>query len=200
MSNHEDRQGFKIRQRGRRRPVAADAGQPAPKTNPGPGRRYAVMALTSLSPYHQAKRTYASLRNVVMSGAYTIRDINAAAAARRHNPRIRTYRQAMALRTRESLPLELIAQGALNTKRVALLFGAVAVAFSLGSTLSGSWFSALTSALFAGLCFLVSLKHELRIWQLETGPLQPDEPLGSLRQFMQSDGWFWRTIAPRLWK
>ncbi len=135
-----------------------------------------------------------------MTGANTIRDINASVAAQRRNPKVRTYRQAIALRTTDSLPLETIKQGALNTKRVALLFSIVSTAFSLGATLSGSWFSAMTGVLFSGLCFLVCMKHEIRIWQLETGPLQPDEPLGSLKQFVQLDGWVWRTLAPRLWK
>lgn len=198
MSNPDNFKAFKIRPRSGRRQENMNPNTTVPKASIG--RRIAVWGLTSLSPYHQGKRTFKSLRNTVMSGAYAIRDINAAAAAQRHNPRVRTFRQAMALRTAASLPLAQIAQGALNTKRVALLFGAVALAFSLGSTLSGSWFSAFTSALFAGLCFLVSLKHEMRIWQLETGPLQPDEPLGSLRQFVQQDGWVWRTLAPRLWK
>lgn len=148
-------------------------------------------AINPLSPFFSMKRT-------VESGWNTIKDLDADMKERRKNPRIRTFREAMALRPRGAVSVRQIELSCLYNRRVALAFAFLAVVYSVSSIVAGSFFGALTGFLFTVLCALKALQYAHRSWQIERGKANPSAPLGSLQDFWRSKGSLLYTLNPRL--
>lgn len=139
-----------------------------------------------------------SMKRTVESGWNTIKDIDAELKARRRDPKIRTFKEALAARPRDAIPLGQIERSCLYNQRAALAFAFLALVYSLSSVVAGSVFGVLIGLLFTLLCALTALKYAHRSWQIKRGKARPSEPLGSLRDFCRSKGALWFILNPRL--
>jgi len=141
-----------------------------------------------------------SMKRTVESGWNTIKDIDADLKARRRNPKVRSFSEALAARPRDAIPLGQIERSCLYNRRAALAFAFLALVYSLSSIVAGSLFGVVTGLLFTTLCCLTALKYAHRSWQIKCGKARPSEPLGSLREFCRSKGAVWLILNPRLFE
>ncbi|MGM3274243.1 hypothetical protein [Ralstonia sp. 24A2] len=161
--------------------------------------RHVKKASLYLVPGYPIYKAIKSAKETAVGGADTVRDLVAELEMRKPKTRvIRTYREALALRTPESLPLRVIAQNCLNRKRLCLAMVTVALAYTVGGAIGGSYLAALSGLLALCLPMLFAIKFEHQLWQLDTGPLRPDAPLGDIRDFFQSNGAWLRLFSPHL--
>ncbi|AMR78589.1 hypothetical protein A2G96_13025 [Cupriavidus nantongensis] len=134
------------------------------------------------------------------SGWQTIQDLQADLAHQRQNPRIRTFREAMAARPTDAAPLEQIQRNCLTNKRIALAFGVLALVYALASMVPGNLFGALTGTLFTILCAILATRYAHRSWQIAMGQASPDEPLRGVRDFVRSSDFLRKTFDPQLFE
>lgn len=151
-----------------------------------------------LVPGYPVIKAVASMKDAAASGMKTIADRHRELAAQRVNPRSRTFNEAMALRSRDALPLEAIERSCLRRKQVSVAFAFVSLSFVIGSLGGHNVFGAFLGLLFVALCGLFALKYEHRVWQIETGRAAPNEPLGGYRQFFARKGAIKRLFDPHL--
>lgn len=149
--------------------------------------------MNPLSPLTSMKRT-------VSGGWQTIQDLRADLAHQRQNPRIRTFREAMAARPMDAASLEEIQRNCLTNKRIALAFGTLALIYALASMVPGNLFGALTGTLFSVLCAILATRYAHRSWQIAMGQSSPDEPLRGVRDFLQSSDFLRNTFDPQLFE
>ena len=164
----------------------------------GFGRRIARASLYII-PGYPIFRAFKSAKDAMGSGAKTVRDLKDEIDRQKPTTRhVRTYREALARRPADALPLERIAQDCLNKKRLCLVFVALCTSYAFGGMLGGDCFAVVNGILGIGLPMLFAVKYERQLWQMETGPRQPDAPLGSFRDFFRSRGALSRLFNPRL--
>ncbi|WP_459199428.1 hypothetical protein ACQVRX_07300 [Ralstonia pseudosolanacearum] len=169
------------------------------KDKPSVGRILGKFVALNMIPGYPVYKALKSVKETSGTGAATVIDLAAELKKRKPKARvIRTYREALALRTPESLPLRTIAKICLTRKRLFLAAAFISSAFVLGSLIATSYLGSFLGALFILFCLLHVVKYEHRLWQLDTGPLQPDEPLGGFRDFFQSKGSWLRLVSPHL--
>jgi hypothetical protein len=163
------------------------------------GRRIARGALY-LIPGYPVVKAAASVKETVAGGLKTIADQNRQLSAERANPRVSTFKEALARRSAEALPLEAIERSCIRKKQSFFAMAIVATGFLFGSTLSGNYFGTLLGLLFVLFCLMFVVKHEHQLWQIETGMAAPDSPLGGYTQFFKSQGVFVRLLNPRMFQ
>ncbi|SOZ17260.1 hypothetical protein [Cupriavidus taiwanensis] len=139
-----------------------------------------------------------SMKRTVGSGWQTIQELQADLAHQRRNPRIRTFREAMAARPADAVPLEQIQRSCLTNKRIALAFGFLALVYALASLVPGNLFGAMTGLLFTILCAILATRYAHRSWQIAKGQASPDEPLGGVIDFLHTRGFLRNTFNPQL--
>ncbi|MFC0402545.1 hypothetical protein [Paraburkholderia rhizosphaerae] len=163
------------------------------------GRRVAHASFYMI-PGYPVYKAFQSAKETASSGAKTLRDLhNELERQRLSTRRTRTYREAIEqVRTADSLPLEQIARKCLNSKRVCLLVAYLCLLYFIYGVVGGDFLAVFNSVFGAMLPLLFTVKYEHRLWQLETGPQRPDEPLGSYRDFFRSRGALLRLANPRL--
>lgn len=166
---------------------------------PTVARRLARSGLYLIPGYPLVKAA-ASMKDTVSTGLQTITDQNRELAAQRRNPRLRTFNEALARRSADALPLEVIERSCARKKQFFMAVGFVSASFLFGSTLGHNYFGTLIGLLFTFFCLMFVLKFEHQLWQIETGRAAPDEPLGGYRQFFACAGAFRRLIDPRLFR
>jgi len=166
--------------------------------NTGIGRRIKRASLYMI-PGYPVYRAFQSAKETASSGAKTLRDLHNELERQRPTARhVRTYREALALRPADALPLPQIARKCLNSKRVCLLVAYLCLLYLIYGVVVGDFLAVFNSVFGAMLPLLFTVKCEHQIWQLETGPQRPDEPLGSYRDFFRSSGALLRLVNPRL--
>ncbi|WP_412548939.1 hypothetical protein Q2T91_16115 [Ralstonia pseudosolanacearum] len=169
------------------------------KDNPSVGRRVGKFVVFNMIPGYPVYKALKSAKETAGTGVATVHDLVAELEKRKPQKKtIRTYRQALALRTADSLPLRTIARNCLNMKRLCLSVAFVSAAFVLGSVVGANYLGSFLGVLFVMFCLLHVVKYEHRLWQLDTGPLQPDEPLGGFGDFFRSNGAWLRLLSPHL--
>lgn len=162
------------------------------------GRRVARASLYMV-PGYPIYKAFKSVKETAGSGAKTLRDLHNELERQRPTTRhVRTYRETLARRTADALPLEQIERKCLNSKRVSLAVAFACVLYLIWGVFGGDMLAVFNSVFGAMLPLLFTLKYEHRLWQLETGPQRPDEPLGSVRDFLRSRGALLRLFNPRL--
>jgi hypothetical protein len=162
------------------------------------GRRVARASLYMV-PGYPVYKAFKSAKETASSGAKTLRDLHNELERQRPTARcVRTYREALALRPADALPLAQIARHCLNSKRVCLFVSYLCLLYFIYGVVGGDFLAVFNSVFGAMLPLLFAVKYEWRLWQLDTGPQQPDAPLGSLRDFFRSRGAFGRFFNPRL--
>ncbi|MEX3843182.1 hypothetical protein [Paraburkholderia sp. BR10882] len=164
----------------------------------GVGRRIKRASLYML-PGYPIYKAFQSVKETAGSGAKTLRDLHNELERQRPTTRqVRTYREALALRPADALPLKQIARKCLNSKRVCLTVSLACFLYFIWGVFSGDMLAVFKSVFGAMLPLLFTVKYEHQLWQLETGPQRPDEPLGSYRDFFRSRGAILRLVNPRL--
>ncbi|MGA3842226.1 hypothetical protein ACI2UC_03440 [Ralstonia nicotianae] len=166
---------------------------------PSVGRRVGKFVLWNMIPGYPMYKALKSAKDTAVDGASNVYDLVAELKKREPKSRIvRTYREALALRTAESLPLKTIAKSCLTRKRIFLSLATIAFAYGVGGLIGGNYFTAFLGLLAVCMPAIFALKYELQLWQLDTGPLQPDEPLGGFGDFFRSKGAWLRLLSPHL--
>lgn len=166
--------------------------------NTGIGRRIKRASLYMI-PGYPVYKAFQSAKETASSGAKTLRDLHNELERQRPTTRhVRTYREALALRPADALPLPQIARKCLNSKRVCLTISFACLLYLIWGVFSGDFLAVFNSVFGAMLPLLFTVKYEHQLWQLEVGPQRPDEPLGSYRDFFRSRGAFLRLVNPRL--
>nr|WP_311527964.1 hypothetical protein [uncultured Ralstonia sp.] len=169
------------------------------KDKPSVGRRVGKFVVLNMIPGYPVYKALKSAKGAAVDGAATIHDLAAELEKRKPKSKIvRTYREALALRTAESLPLKTIAKSCLTRKRLCLSVAIIALAYGVGGLIGGNYLTAFLGLLAVCLPALYALKYELQLWQLDTGPLQPEEPLGGFGEFFRSEGAWLRLLSPHL--
>jgi hypothetical protein len=147
--------------------------------------RYVALNAIPFYPLYAALR---SARKATGSGVAMLRDLNDAIAADSMHPCVVTFREALERRPDGALSLAEVRQQSVRSKRVAFVFTFFGSCFGSGSLLGEKFIGFLLSLLLIAFTLLTAVKHSHRIWQIETGCIEPDRPLGSLRDFLRSPG------------
>ena len=147
--------------------------------------RYVALNAIPFYPLYAALR---SMRQATGAGVATLRDLNDEIAADSTHPRVVTFRQALERRPEGALSLAEVRQQSVRSKRVAFVFTFCGSCFGLGSLIGGNFIGVLLSLLLIAFTLLTAVKHSHRIWQIEAGCIEPDRPLGSVRDFLRSPG------------
>lgn len=153
-----------------------------------------------LVPGYSLVKAVASMKNAVATGAKTIADQNRELAAQRRNPRSRTFNEALAMRPADALPLDAIERSCRRRKQLSMAVACVSASFVLGSLIGHNGFGAFLGLLFVVFCLMFVLKHEHRLWQIETGRAAPDVPLGGYKRFFACKGALKRLFDPHLFR
>ncbi|PQV45157.1 hypothetical protein [Paraburkholderia sp. BL21I4N1] len=162
------------------------------------GRRVARASLYMV-PGYPVYKAFQSAKETASSGAKTLRDLHNELERQRPTTRhVRTYREALAVRPADALPLPQIMRKCLNSKRVCLLVAYLCLLYFIYGVVGGDFLAVFNSVFGAMLPLLFTVKYEHQLWQLESGPQRPDEPLGSYRDFFRSRGALLRLVNPRL--
>lgn len=163
------------------------------------GRRIKRASLY-LIPGYPVVRAFKSAKETMGSGCKTLRDLTVEIEKQKPKARriVRTYREAISLRSADSLPLEQIARDRLNRKRLCLAFILVCASYAVGGLIVGNAIEVMNGILGISLPALFTVKFEHQLWQMEIGPQRPDEPLGGYRDFFRSHGALVRLLNPRL--
>lgn len=153
-----------------------------------------------LVPGYPIYRAFKSAKETTGSGYKTLRDLTAEIERQKPKGRriVRTYREAISLRSSDSLPLEQIARDRLNRKRLCLAFILVCASYAVGGLIVGNTIEVMNGILGISLPALFAIKFEHQLWQMEIGPQRPDEPLGGYGDFFRSRGALVRLLNPRL--
>ncbi|MEZ0606188.1 hypothetical protein ACAX43_29285 [Paraburkholderia sp. IW21] len=164
----------------------------------GIGRRVARASLYII-PGYPIFRAFKSAKDAMGTGAKTVRDLTDEIDRQKPTSRhVRSYREALALRSADALPLKRIAQDCLNKKRVCLVFVTLCGLYVIWGVFGGDIFAVVNGMLGLCLPMLFAVKYEHRLWQMETGPQRPDEPLGNYGDFFRAQGALIRLFNPRL--
>ncbi|MBC8641548.1 hypothetical protein IAG25_32515 [Caballeronia sp. EK] len=147
--------------------------------------RYVALNAIPFYPLYAALR---SMRQTAGAGAATLRDLNDEIAADSTRPHVVTFRQALERRPEGALSFAEIRHQSIRSKRVAFVFTFFGSCFGLGSLIGGNFLGFLLSLLLIAFTLLTAVKHSHRIWQIEAGCIEPDRPLGSVRDFLRSPG------------
>src|SRR5262249_1141162 len=99
-----------------------------------------------------------------------------------------------------ALSIDEIKRRCLLKKRSALIGGFLSFCALAGSVLGGHAIAAFLSGPAMLFCGLVVVKYTHRLWQMEKGRIQPDQPLESLRVFFSAPGVWWRLLDPHLFE
>jgi hypothetical protein len=145
------------------------------------------MALNAI-PFYPLYAALRSMRQATGSGVATLRDLNDGIAAESTRKGVVTFRQALEGRPEGGLPFSEVRSQSVRSKHVALVFTFFGTCFGLGSLIGGNLVGFLLSLLLIAFTLLAALKHSHRIWQIEAGCIEPDRPLGSVRDFLRSPG------------
>ncbi|MFL9903326.1 hypothetical protein PQR71_35220 [Paraburkholderia fungorum] len=165
---------------------------------PGVGRRIARASLYMIPGYPIVKALQ-SAKNAVGSGAATVLDLKEELnSSKTRSRRVRTWNEAIANRAADAQPLEIIERDCVRKKQVCLIFAFVCASYALGGLLGGNYIAVFSGLLGMAWPSLFTVREEHRLWQMETGPTNPDAPLGSYRQFFRTRGVVKRLLNPRL--
>lgn len=158
-----------------------------------------------------------SIKNSAAPGAAVISDLTKRLPHKRKGKRSRTWNQAMDAR-RESrnqaieagkaglnvalpLPLRVIWRRNVQAKWIFMALAFFALCRGLGYATGEHWIGVLSSLLLAMVCSLMIFKHEYRLRQMETGPVEPDKPLMSAGEFIRGRGFVKHFLNTRIeWK
>jgi len=147
--------------------------------------RYVALNAIPFYPLYAALR---SMRQATGAGVATLRDLNVEIAADSTHQRIVTFRQALERRPEGALTFAEVRKQSVRSKRVAFVFTFFGACFGLGSLIGENFVGVLLSLLLIAFTLLTAIKHSHRVWQIEAGCIEPDHPLGSVRDFLRSPG------------
>jgi hypothetical protein len=140
-------------------------------------------------------------REATAPGAAVIADLAEKMPQKRTGKRVRTWNQAIEARPADALRLREIERLNTRAKQIFLVAGFLGLCFNLGNAINHNWTGILSCGLFVLICLMQMFKHELRLRQMETGPLNPDCFLMSAGEFLRSKGFAKHLLNPRLeWK
>lgn len=127
-----------------------------------------------------------SFKETTKPGAVVIMDLAKRLPQEKRSGRVRSWNEAMAARPLDALPLQEIERSNTRSKQVFLAFMFLSLCALLGNAISGSVIGVISDIMFAALCTMQMFKFELRLRQMETGPLNADAPLMSPREFLRA--------------
>ncbi|RQH09603.1 hypothetical protein [Paraburkholderia dinghuensis] len=134
-------------------------------------------------------------------GAAVIADLAKQLPQRRTGKRVRTWNQALAARPADALPLREIERLNTQAKQIFMVAGFLGLCLNLGNAINHNWTGVFSCGLFTLICVMQMFKFELRVRQMEIGPLNPDCFLISAGEFLRSKGFVKHLLNPRLeWK
>lgn len=140
-------------------------------------------------------------REAAAPGASVIVDLAKRMPQKRTSKRVRTWSQAIAARPADALPLREIERINTRAKRIFMVAGFLGLCFNLGNAINHNWTGILSCGLFMLICLMQMFKFELRLRQMETGPLNPDQFLMAAGEFLRGKGFVKHLLNPRLeWK
>ena len=158
-----------------------------------------TVALNTIPGYPIIK-AIGSARRTIATGALTIGELNEQVEGKKRTRRVRTWNQAIAARPVDALPLSKIASDCVARKQVALIFIVLCTAYMAGGLIGGNFMPIYGGLLGSMLPGMYVLREEHRLWQMEVGPTQPDEPLGSIGTFLRTRGVLLRLLNPYLFR
>jgi len=158
-----------------------------------------TVALNTIPGYPIIK-AIGSARRTIATGALTIGELKEQVEGKKRTRRVRTWNQAIAARPVDALPLSKIASDCVARKRVALIFIVLCTAYMTGGLIGGNLMPVYGGCLGSMLPWMYVLREEHRLWQMEVGPTQPDEPLGSIGTFLRTPGVLLRLLNPYLFR
>lgn len=158
-----------------------------------------TVALNTIPGYPMIK-AFGSAKATVMSGLLTIDELKEQVEGRKGTRRVRTWNEAISARPVDALPLSKIASDCVARKRVALIFIVLCTAYMTGGLIGGNFMPVYGGCLGSMLPWMYVLREEHRLWQMEAGPMRPDEPLGSIGTFLRTRGVLLRLLDPYLFR
>jgi hypothetical protein len=162
-------------------------------------RKVARGVLFNMIPGYPIVAALRSARRTAGSGAETLRDLQSELRTTKSRARqVRTWREALEARPLDALPLAKIKADCVTRKRLSLIMVFFCLCSSFGYLVGGHYVGVFNGVLGIGLPVLFIVREEHRLWQMEAGPQQPDEPLPGYRQFFRSGGIALRLLNPRL--
>ncbi|MGF6755257.1 hypothetical protein [Paraburkholderia sp. GAS42] len=150
----------------------------------------------NMIPGYPIVKALGSARATIMTGAHAIGELKEQVEGQTKTRRVRTWNQALAARPADALPLAKIASDCLTRKRVALAFVYVCLSYAFGGILGGDILGVYGGIVGSTMPALFVLRDEHRLWQMEVGPTRPDEPLGSVSEFLRTRGVLLRLLNP----
>jgi len=158
-----------------------------------------TVALNAVPGYPIVKAIGSGWRTIA-TGVLTIDELKKQVEGKKRTRRVRTWNQAIAARPVDALPLSKIASDCVARKRVALIFIVLCTAYMTGGLIGGNLMPVYGGCLGSMLPWMYVLREEHRLWQMEVGPTQPDEPLGSIGTFLRTPGVLLRLLNPYLFR
>jgi hypothetical protein len=174
-----------------------DAARPALKLVKSAAKNVAL----NMIPGYPIVGAWRSFQQATKPGAAVISDLTQRLPQRQAMHRARSWNQALAARPADALPLEQIERSNTRSKQIFMLIFFVAIGAVAGNTIAGHILGVINGVLFSMLCLLQVFKFELRLRQMETGPLSPDAPLMSPGELVAQRGFLRHLFNPRIeWK
>jgi len=185
-----------------------------PSGNSRPALKVVKSVALNMIPGYPLIGAFRSIKEAAAPGATMISDLSKQLPHKRGGKRKRSWNQVMEARrnsrstaievgTRAALPLPLhvIRRRNVHAKWIFMTLGFFALCRGVGYALSPHWMGILSSGMLAVVCGLQMFKHEYRLRQMETGPIDPDRPLMTAGEFLRGRSFVKHYFNPRIeWK
>lgn len=164
-----------------------------------PALRVVKVVALNMVPGYPLVSAVKSFRATLSLGVQVIGDLSEKLPKRRSGERVvRTWDEAMAARPHDAAPLSEIERSNIKAKWLVMVCGLLSSGTAIGNLLGGHYLGAANCVPLIMLCLMFMFKHEHRLRQMETGPLKPDAPLLSPRNFISERGFLGHLFNPRL--
>jgi hypothetical protein len=174
-----------------------DASRPALKLVKSAAKNVAL----NMIPGYPIVGAIRSFHEATRPGATVIADLTQRLPQRHAKRPARSWNQALAARPDDALPLQQIERSNICSKQIFMTFFFLAFGSLAGNTIAGHILGVINSALLMLLCLLQVFMYELRLRQMETGPVSPDAPLMSPGELIRQRGFLRHLFNPRIgWK
>jgi hypothetical protein len=165
-----------------------------------PALRFVKTIALNAIPGYPIVKAIGSAKRTIATGALTIGDLKKQLEGQKRTRCVRTWNEPISDRPADALPLSKIASDCLTRKRIALIFVLLCTAYTIGGVLGGNFVPIYGGILGSMLPALYVLREEHRIWQMEVGRAQPDEPLQGVAAFLRTPGVLLRLLNPYLFR
>lgn len=146
-------------------------------------------------PIYKAARSFAG---TTTTGGQVIVDLYKQFPHKRPRGTVRSWNEALSARPLDAPPLGKIERSQVRSKQLCMMFAALALTAVVWCAATGSLLGVADGFLISFVFLLQMFQFELRLRQMETGPLDPDAPLMTPSEFLFADGFLRHLINPRI--